>query len=227
VTALRDEGNVPAYWIRPPRVPSTQVGHHRFVWDLRGEAPAAMRFDYPIAAVPANTVREPRGPWAVPGRFIVKLTAGGASVTRPLIVKMDPRVKTPQRDIVQQHRLTATIMLSLQKDHEALMAIRQARSQLQARRKGALSPAIATLDDADRALARLEDGAPAAGPAARAAEPGLAGLNAQLVTLYRQVQQADVAPSPRVQAAAAALDRKVAQLLDQWRELRSRLAGII
>ena len=51
VTPVRDEGNVPAYWIRPRRVPATTAGMHRFVWDLR-YAPLPQRIRaYPIAAI--------------------------------------------------------------------------------------------------------------------------------------------------------------------------------
>src|SRR5438445_560555 len=77
----RDEGNVPRWWVRPQRVPSADAGLHRFVWDLHWPAPAALEPSYPIAAVPHDTPREPRGPWALPGAYTVRLTVEGASFT--------------------------------------------------------------------------------------------------------------------------------------------------
>ena len=60
---------------------------HRFVWDLR----------YAFAGAPRRSRRGAGGPIAVPGRYTVKLTAAGKSISVPLVVKMDPRVKiTPE-----------------------------------------------------------------------------------------------------------------------------------
>ena len=39
---VKDQGNIPRYWIRPPAIPSAEPGLHRFVWDLHGEAPQAL-----------------------------------------------------------------------------------------------------------------------------------------------------------------------------------------
>src|SRR5207245_616106 len=73
----RDEGNVPHWWIRPVRVPPGTAGLHRFVWDLHWPAPPLEDAGYPMAAVPGNTPKEPRGPWVLPGKYAVRLTAGG------------------------------------------------------------------------------------------------------------------------------------------------------
>ncbi len=103
---LRDESNVPAYWIRPTLRLSTATGMHRFVWDLHYRAPEGMRRSFPIAAVFHDTPREPNGVWAMPGTYTVRLTANGTSVTRPLSVEMDPRVKTPILALQRQFSLS-------------------------------------------------------------------------------------------------------------------------
>jgi nucleotide-binding universal stress UspA family protein len=94
--------NIPDYWIRPPQVLSAQPGLHRFVWDLHQATPAAPAFSYPIAAVVGNTPREPRGPWAVPGTYTLRLTVDGRTLTQPLRLKMDPRVKASPEDLRAQ-----------------------------------------------------------------------------------------------------------------------------
>ncbi len=66
---VRDEGNVPACWIRPPQVLSAAAGMHRFIWDVHYAPPKVASFSYPIAATPHNTARVPAGPWAMPGTF--------------------------------------------------------------------------------------------------------------------------------------------------------------
>ena len=106
VEPLRDEANVPAYWMRPSQVLSTEAGMHRFVWDLHYTRPTGMRASFPIAAVYRNTAREPKGVWAQPGVYSVKLTANGRSHTQRLTVKMDPRVKTPAPVLLQQFTLS-------------------------------------------------------------------------------------------------------------------------
>ena len=102
---VKDVGNVPAYWIRPVRILSADAGLHRFVWDLHYPPPPGGQ-EYPIAATPRDTAPEPKGPWVLPGTYTVKLTANGRSVTQPLTVKMDPRVKTPPLGLQQQFTLS-------------------------------------------------------------------------------------------------------------------------
>ncbi|HEU5175674.1 MAG TPA: hypothetical protein VFT96_13040 [Gemmatimonadaceae bacterium] len=63
-----------------PRLPSA-AGHNRFIWDYALPGP----WD-------ANAQRSGRnGPLALPGRYTVRLTAGGITTTQPLIVRPDPR----------------------------------------------------------------------------------------------------------------------------------------
>ena len=85
---------VPLYWLRPFRSLSTAPGMHRWLWDLHYPTPKTAEHDYPIAAVPHDTLVHPLGPRAVPGQYTVRLTVEGHSYAAPLEVKMDPRVAT-------------------------------------------------------------------------------------------------------------------------------------
>jgi len=109
VEPVRDEGNVPAYWIRPPQVLSSEAGMHRFVWDLHHTRPTGMRAGFPIAAVYRNTAREPNGVWAHPGAYSVRLTVNGKTYMQPLNLRMDPRVKTPAPALLQQFTLSTQL----------------------------------------------------------------------------------------------------------------------
>ena len=102
----RDEGQVPRLWIRPPNPPGKTAGMHRLAWDLHYAPPKVASFSYPIAATPGNTARVPTGPWAPPGGYTVRLTAGGQTQTQPLRLRMDPRVKTPASALDQQFTLS-------------------------------------------------------------------------------------------------------------------------
>jgi hypothetical protein len=93
---------VAPYWVRPARILPATPGMHRFVWDLRFPPPRSRKHEYPISAIPGDTPREPLGPYVLPGTYTVRLTAGGQALTRPLTVKLDPRVRMSPADLAQQ-----------------------------------------------------------------------------------------------------------------------------
>lgn len=73
-----------AIWQRLPESPATSPGMHRFVWDFRPQPPAAG------AGRPGGAGRGGAAP-VLPGRYVVRLTANGVTVTQPLNVRPDPR----------------------------------------------------------------------------------------------------------------------------------------
>ncbi|MFL6246085.1 MAG: glycoside hydrolase [Thermoanaerobaculia bacterium] len=109
VAPVQDTGNVPWYWIRPQRVPSTAPGMHRFVWDLHYTPLPQAKPSYPIAAVPFETAPVATSPWVLPGTYTVRLTVDGKTSTQPLTVAMDPRVKTPRAGLEEQFRLSMKV----------------------------------------------------------------------------------------------------------------------
>ena len=187
--------NIPSWWIRPAPVLGTGPGMHRFVWDLHYPPPAALRHEYPIAAVYHDTPREPRGPWVLPGRYTVRLTVDGRTVTRGLSVTMDPRVAAAPRALDRQLALALRVVDALRRDSTALAALRGVRGALgRARGQAGAAGLAAVLDSLDRQAAALESG-----------DAGLARLNGQLVELYGVIEGADAEPT--AQAAAAVRDR--------------------
>ena len=187
--------NVPDYWPRPPQVLPAEAGLHRFVWDLHYPRPAVLRFGYPIAAVPYNTPVTPFGSWVLPGRYTVRLTANGTSHTRPLTVKMDPRVKTPTAELERQFRLSRRLDRLLREDFEALEAVQTFRANR-------------------RDAARDNDAA--------AIESSLRRLNGALGSLYSIVERADVGPTASVVDAIGARELELREVLARWQELERR-----
>ena len=94
---------VTADWARPALVLPGTPGLHRWVWDLRYAAPPATSHEYPISAIPHRTPPEPEGPLVLPGTYTAALTVDGKTLTRPLTVGMDPRVKATIADLAAQH----------------------------------------------------------------------------------------------------------------------------
>jgi hypothetical protein len=89
------------------------------VWDFRYAPPDAVDHEYPISAIYRDTPRPPLGVLVTPGNYSVKLTVNGTSYTEPLIVKMDPRVKTSAEGMSQQFKLARRISELMQRSFEA------------------------------------------------------------------------------------------------------------
>ena len=222
--APADIGNVPRYWIRPTRVLSAAPGMHRFVWDLRYPEPRVLNTQYPISATPANTAREPRGPWVVPGTYSVRLTVNGRTYTQPLTVRMDPRVKASSATLARQFTLAKGLYDDIGRARAALDSVRALRASLRQLR-GRTPELAAAADSLDRAAGAVEGagGGPGGGGAA-SATPTLAGLIGQLGQLYDALQDADVAPTTQLVAAVQAAQRDVSPAIARWTTLRSRAA---
>ena len=106
--APSDQGNAPWYWFRPAAAPGTKAGLHRFTWDLHYARPTDS-CALPISATPYNTKCEPEGPWVMPGTYTVRLTVDGNVTSKPLTVRMDPRVKTSRVALQEQHDLSVAL----------------------------------------------------------------------------------------------------------------------
>jgi len=178
--------NMPDYWIRPPQRVMTSPGLHRFVWDLRYAPPAVDRFTYPIAAAASDTPRVPRGMFVMPGTYQVRLTVGGRVLRQPVVVRMDPRVKTPVADLALQLRLSKSV-------DAALRQLARARAEVAGR------IAAASGGEAVRLQALAQQ---------------LQEAYAPLPALFDALQEADLRPTPAVEATVAeALKRVEAAIL--------------
>jgi photosystem II stability/assembly factor-like uncharacterized protein len=146
--------NFPRYWIRPPQKLSAARGFHRFVWDVHYPPPRTSQFSYPIAAIHQNTPRMPLGPWAPPGSYAVRLTVDRAAQSRPLVLKMDPRVKTSRADLDRQFTLSKQLYDAINAQDEAQGQHRGQLLQLYAIVQGAdVAPAGQVVAAAKRVLA--------------------------------------------------------------------------
>jgi hypothetical protein len=114
---------------------------HRFVWDLRLPPPPVLEHEYPISAISGDTPQEPLGPFVLPGTYTVKLTADGNVLTRPLTVKMDPRVAMSPADLAAQLALARRITAALEK----LDAVRVKTNAAAPRNRGSLEARLLKL----------------------------------------------------------------------------------
>ncbi|HET7234670.1 MAG TPA: hypothetical protein VFJ16_31950 [Longimicrobium sp.] len=219
---VKTEANVPWYWVRPPQRLGTEAGAHRFVWDLHHAAPAAEEREYPISATPGDTWKEPRGPWVMPGTYTVRLTVDGRAYTQPLMVRMDPRVRTPGPALARQFEVSMRLVDALNRVGEALGQVRGLRTQLRALRGKGGAEVQTSATQLDEQVASLEDGSgppPAAGSAPHANLQTVAG---ELAQLYAFVQGADAEPTSQMNDAVAQRIAGLDQALARWRTLQEQ-----
>ena len=231
---------IPQYWIKPSKVLSAGSGMHRWVWDLHYAAPVSATRTYPISAVPHATPREPQGPLASPGNYLVRLTFDGQRLEAPLTLKPDPRVAAGPDALAQQLQVATHLAGLLTQSSQALLTARSEDAQLKA-----LAPAGAALEAARAYQTRLtellgsaEPKTPAAGteeakppegaapsPAAPPAEAraNLKDMQEQISGLYAEVTRADAAPTAAQRAATDIVQDKLTGVLTTWQQLQADL----
>jgi hypothetical protein len=223
---VEEELDVPTYWIRPTQILPASAGPHRFVWDLHYPPPEGGRHTYPISAIYQNTPSEPRGPWVLPGKYVVRLTAGGKVCEQPLEVKMDPRVKTSPAVLQQQFELSMQCYEGMQHARAAMAELGKLRAQLRQLRDKvkdeALQQAVAEVEKKvaafqgaeRRFFERPEPGVPQ--------EPTLARLVGDMSGLLHVLQGADAAPTSQAVAGCAEAQRALHKMLQRRDELTGK-----
>jgi len=198
----------PAYWFRPPQVPSATAGMHRFIWDVRhAPLPLPRNPGYSMSTVFGRSVPlEPEGPQALPGKYILRLTVDGKSLTQPFDLTMDPRVKATSDDLRKQFDLENRLAQAVRQANQAVREIHEARE-------------AGKIDDALEAQLAGRDtpGAPD-----EATNPTLRRVIANLDQLIIAADSADAAPTSQETAAAARVLSNLKTLLDQWQQVKPR-----
>jgi photosystem II stability/assembly factor-like uncharacterized protein len=204
---------IPRLWIREPRTLPGRAGLHRWIWDLHYAPPESLRHEYPIAAVPHDTPRVPEGPRVLPGAYTVKLTGGGQSLTAPLTVRMDPRVKTTPTGLQQQFDAETELASMMTRSTEAIWQARSIDEQIEKLAHGATGSLADQLTAIDRRI-KAELAAPPG-----ATQPTLALINRQTSALYGDVDSADVAPNAAQAVAIAKINGDFPVVMTRWSAL--------
>jgi hypothetical protein len=214
------ELDIPMYWVHDAEPLSAEAGTHRFVWDLR----------YAFAGPRRRSRRAGGGPIAVPGRYTVKLTAAGKTMSAPLVVAMDPRVKTSAGDLQQQFQLASRLAAHVGEFSAAVTQADDLQKQIIARSKEAegkteLAAALADLEKKVGAVA----GAGASGGfgffgfAVPANEPTtLRQVQTAMGALMGIIESADGAPSADAAAASEKWEAAGKATLARWEEIQRK-----
>ncbi|MEP7010016.1 MAG: hypothetical protein ABJC13_06815 [Acidobacteriota bacterium] len=201
-------------WLLPPAVPTRNVGHNRFWWDLRGPQPKATDYDFTIAAVPdRDTATLPQGMLVLPGRYRLRLTVDGATLEQPLFVKKDPRSPATEEDLAAGNAFSGEVVHALGQTVDALEEI------------DAFDKGLAPLATGERKAAkRLAEGAKATRDDLAKLNSGggdldLSVVGAVLSGLESDLEGADSAPTAPQRKVFEEMRGRLDKALAKWREL--------
>jgi photosystem II stability/assembly factor-like uncharacterized protein len=186
---------IPQYWVRTQLRLSNKPGLHRFLWDLHYDPVPGERPEYPMQAVVHDTAIPPASPWAMPGTYTVRLTAGDETFNQQISVKMDPRVKTSLAGLQHQFILANQLYEDQLDAVETLLQIRLLREKL-------------TRDHQPDKEAKV----------AALVQP-FNQSKAALGAVMQTVEETDYPPTPAVAAAAAERHAAFVKLIERWKAL--------
>jgi hypothetical protein len=208
---------------KPEKEIKPEAGLNRFVWDLRYEdahrIPGYYLWEYNGGA---------KGPVAAPGQYQVKLTVGTESLAMPLEVKLDPRVKVSQADLVGQLNLQLQVHEELNRVYDAVNQIQDVRMQVSGLKRrlpenASTKTISASADELEKKLVAVRD--QLVNLTISANEDSLAyppQIDAKLAYLAMDIGSADSAPTEAEQLEFEKLKRQSGELLSRWDDLQRR-----
>ena len=205
----------PEWVVQPARV-ATAPGMHRFVWDLHYAPPKV-----------SDAADATAGVWAPPGTYSVLLSVDGQTLTQPLSVQADPRIKVSNAGLQREFALARSVEAAKAR---ADAAASQATSLLtaleaaQARHAGSadLTTGMTNLSGAVADLSGVilhPDPRNSIPPPPRRTD-SLHALSINLAKLQHAVDGADADPSQDAQAAYATLQHTLTRTLAAWQQLQ-------
>ena len=108
---------------------TVDAGDNCFVWNMR--YPSAEKFDGMVL-----WSYDLEGPKAIPGTYLVRLTAMGTTAEQQFDILADPRANASHQDFTQQFDFVQSVSQKLTKIHRAIREIRGVRSQMMALTNG-------------------------------------------------------------------------------------------
>lgn len=211
------------HWVQPAQPLPATPGLHRFVWNLRGPQPHALKGEYSIAATPGrDTAIEPEGAFVPPGRYLLVLKAGGNEVRALLEVAMDPRSSLKPGDAQYAWTYAQGLGSGLDQSATAAAEMQSVRQQLAAHEKTlAADGSRASLLAAVQAMARQLDTGSKDSLAST-----MGSINERLAQLEADAESTDLPPTAAQQNEAAKQQDRLRTALAGWQTLRTALAPL-
>ena len=220
------ENPIPMYWVRPQQILSSEAGFHRLVWDLHYAPPDSLNHEFPISAIYLDTPELPLGAMALPGRYVVKLTADGKSQEQPLTLHMDPRIKTSVAELRAQFEMETGAVRGMNESFKSLAQVQSVGEQLAELSASARdSPLSVAVSAVQKKVAQLEGSAESSffGVPASAKRPeNFSTLNQHFGNLLAVADSADSAPTSQAQRAYQEEVEALKNLETQWAAIRDQ-----
>jgi photosystem II stability/assembly factor-like uncharacterized protein len=218
-----DDYQVPTYWFRPPQILAARAGMQRFVWDLKYAPPSVYTRSFPISAIYRDTPLNPLGPFVMPGTYKIKLTVNGKSLTQPITVKLDPRVKIDLAALTQQFKLSLQAYEGTGQTFSTVDQIKKLRSQIKTSiEKVGRGPLAEALNTLDKKLESISGAAGEGGGPIDVRNTNLTRLNGALSSLMETLQGADMPPTEAMVLASSELQKALAKLMADWNDVRTK-----
>lgn len=172
--------------VRVAKPPTVVKGMNQFEWDLR--YPGATEFPGMIiwGARPQN------GPLAIPGKYSVKLIAGGKVYTQPFEIKADPRLQgVTTADLKEQFKLAMELRDKVSQANEAVIKIRAIKSSISSKKtvSAAEQKLLVQLSNIEEALYQVKN---------QSGQDPLnfpIKINNRLAALWRSIETGDSKPT--------------------------------
>jgi hypothetical protein len=175
---------------------------------------------FPMSAVYHETDRAPTGPWAMPGIYTIRLRANGKEYTQPLELKMDPRIKTKNADLQQQHDLSLRCYEDLQKCAVGLKELDHLLIQMKAMESKATEKHKASLIALQQNLQELKGGG------RKKNEEHFVSCSLSLKSVFDILQNADVAPTTQCIRAVEMAHSQFESVWKKWLDLANQAKGL-
>jgi hypothetical protein len=170
-------------------------------------------------------------PWAPPGSYKARLTAGGKALTQPLELHLDPRVNAQSLGVQTLNRLTKEMYDGALKSHAAAEEARALSAKLESAQGATAETLKKQIADLGPASAPAGGGR-GGGRGGRGGGPQAAGTNgldavsAQMMAAAMSMQAAEAAPTAREVAACAEAQRQFAAIMAKWTAIKTQAASV-
>ena len=212
-------------WVPAPAPPPAAAGLHRFVWDLRATLPEAL--------VSSSGFRRESGLLVPPGAYTVRLSAGGRSVTQPLAVVRDPRLRSSvaDGDLARAYHAAHEVQGMRVPVAEALHQADTLSKKIAAIRDTAPDAVRGAIDAFAKTILTVAGPPPGAADESAPDSPSLRKIASSLAGVQGAIDSADAAPTADALTASVqckplargALERWQAVLNDDLARLNERL----
>ena len=141
---------------KPQKLLEPKAGLNRFVWDMRYDPIPRMPNYYLYGYQDGTTL-----PKALPGKYEIRMTVDGKTLSAPFEIKLDPRVQTSMADLQKQNDLILAIRKEIMQVFMTARQIHDVRNQLRELsgrlpKNDAMKPVFEAGDNLDKKLAGIE-----------------------------------------------------------------------